>query len=123
MHQETETVKMMQTAAKTDSMPVMYPGPVVNHYPSEDAFTVSNVRSMADFEVIAPSMEFNIIDVGSVGYRVEYMPTSKHLVKLNIAGGGEIARFMVSKTDGANLTDAGPEFLEITPEGPERPRR
>eukprot|EP01083_Nonionella_stella_P098719 277690_1 len=95
----------MMQLVKTVSKTAVYPGPVVQLYPSDNAFTVSNVRNYADFEVDAPSLEYQILEAGPALYRVEYQPTAKHQVKLSI-GGGEIARFAVT------TADTGPALLE-----------
>eukprot|EP01083_Nonionella_stella_P296101 1006030_1 len=97
--------------------PFMYPAPVVEHHPSEDAFTVSNVRNFADFEVNAPSLGYQIVAAGENAYRVEYMPTAHHPVELTVAG-EEVASFTVSKNAAEaeeEIVNADPALLEDAP--------
>eukprot|EP01083_Nonionella_stella_P296104 1006037_1 len=92
--------------------PFVYNEPVVEHHPSEDAFTVSNVRSFAEFEVEAPSLGYQIVEDGPQSYRVEYTPTADHRVKVTVAG-EEIARFVVSASeDLGGIVNADPALLE-----------
>eukprot|EP01083_Nonionella_stella_P098721 277694_1 len=102
----------MMQLVKTVSKSVGFSGPVeVQHFPSEKAFTVSNVRNYADFEVVAPSLEYKILEAGPTTYRVEYMPTGMHPVQLKFAGGGEIDRFVVNNF-GATLAGIDPALVE-----------
>eukprot|EP01083_Nonionella_stella_P103270 294782_1 len=92
----------MEQLAKSFANAKLYSGPVVQHFLAENAFTVTNISNLADFEVVAPSLEYQVYEASPTEIRVEYVATTKHLIKLNIAGwpgGGEIARFEVNKQD------------------------
>eukprot|EP01083_Nonionella_stella_P230931 815887_1 len=74
--------------------------PKVDLHLAEHAFTVSNVRNVDDLEVVAPTMDFQVLEVGPKAYRVQCQPTNMHVVIVRFAE-NEIARFIVSKRDSA----------------------
>eukprot|EP01083_Nonionella_stella_P312387 1117044_1 len=75
--------------------------PFIEHRTLECAFFVSHVP-YEEFDVVAPTLEHEILEVGPMKYGVVYQATGKHDVKLKI-GGKEISHFTVTKVPGTDI--------------------
>eukprot|EP01083_Nonionella_stella_P022232 61505_1 len=90
----------------------VFPAPMVERHPLENAFIVSHVP-FEELEVVAPTLKYQILEAGPMKYHVAYQPTGKHYVKLKVAG-KVISRFTVTKAETANLAGIRPALLEAT---------
>eukprot|EP01083_Nonionella_stella_P082165 226779_1 len=93
----------------------MFRAPMVEHFPLENGFTISNVP-LEELEVVAPTLKFQVMEAGPTEFLVSYQATDMHRVKLK-ARGRVFCRFWATKgsapAETANLAGTRPALLEI----------